>query len=86
MWTREIAWIQEATLSRKQATSERVKVTRERENVGVCAIRAVGSGGSRRLTWEAQYLRAVQRIVLSVGDGYMAGVVGLYTRWGAWRK
>ena len=31
-------------------------------------------------------MRTVKAIALSVGHGYMAGVVGLYTRWGTWGK
>ena len=31
-------------------------------------------------------MRAVKTIVLSVGDGYVAGVVDLYTRWGNMEK
>ena len=35
----------------------------------------MGSVGIRRLAWEAQYLRAVKTIVLSVGDVNMRGML-----------
>ena len=45
---------------------DRTHVAQQGRDVRVCAIRAVESGRSRRLTWGAQYLRAVKTIVLSV--------------------
>ena len=58
------------TLERKKYLEAPSQQVHGRRFIGVtvCAIRAVGSGGSRRLAWGAQYLRAVKTIVLSVGD------------------